>query len=97
MITIEILQRQVSFTATHQALAKASASRRALKGHVQQDLSQCLVEYEAADPITIREGVLRYCIRGYSEQAIFDPLEDLSMWFNYSSGGFLAPGSILFG
>ncbi len=42
--------------------------------------------------MNIREGVLRHCIRGYSEQAIFDPLEDLTMWFNYSSGDFLAPG-----
>ena len=92
MITISVLQRQVSLTATHQALAKASASRRALQMRLQQDLSQCLVDYEPADSINIREGMLRYCIRGFSEQAVFDPLEDLSMWFNYSSGDFLAPG-----
>ncbi|PSN11291.1 hypothetical protein C7293_24870 [filamentous cyanobacterium CCT1] len=59
---------------------------------LQQDLSQCLVEYEPTEAITIEEEVLQFCIRGFSEQAIFNPLEDLSLWFNYSSGQFLAPG-----
>ena len=59
---------------------------------LQQDLSQRLVEYEPIEAITVEEEVLQFCIRGYSEQAIFNPLEDLSMWFNYSNGDFLAPG-----
>lgn len=92
MITISIFQRQASLTPTQRALAKASASRRALQVRLQQELSQCLVEYEPAEAMTITEGTLRYSIWNYSEQVVFNPLEDLSLWFNYSGGDFLAPG-----
>ena len=35
---------------------------------------------------------MRWCIWQYSEQVVFEPLEELNIWFTYRGGQFLAPG-----
>lgn len=92
MIHLSIAQRQVSLSPTLQALAKASTSRRSLQLRFQQQLNECLVDYGSSTTLTIHEDLLRYCIWQYSEQVVFEPLEELSIWFQYSSGQFLLPG-----
>lgn len=92
MISLSISRRQISLSSTLQAIAKASASRRGLQLRFQQQLSQCLVDYRASETLELHEDVLRWCIWQYSEQVVFDPLEELNIWFTYRGGQFLAPG-----
>lgn len=92
MISLSISQRQISLSLTLQAIAKASASRRGLQLRFQQQLSQCLVDYRSTETLELHEDVLRRCVWQYSEQVVFDPWEELNIWFTYRGGHFLAPG-----
>jgi hypothetical protein len=92
VITLSVFRRQISLSPTLQAVAKASASRRGLQVRFQQQLNQCLVDYQPSDTLEVHEDLLRWCIWQFSEQVVFEPLEELGIWFNYSSGQFLSPG-----
>lgn len=42
--------------------------------------------------LTISESTLARMVVKYSEQLVFQPLEEIRYWFTYSSGAFLEPG-----
>ncbi|MBD2109990.1 hypothetical protein [Nodosilinea sp. FACHB-13] len=50
------------------------------------------MDYRSTETLELHEDVLRGCVWRYSEQVVFDPLEELNIWFTYRGGHFLAPG-----
>ena len=91
-ITIHLERRQVQFSSTEQALAKAVASRQAMRFQLQAQLAKRHLSYSAISPLHIQEDTLRRMVVKFSEQLVYSPLEEMHSWFAYSSGAFLQHG-----
>lgn len=92
MIQLHLHHRYVQLSSRQQSLAKAAASRHAMRLHLQTQLANHLGSYTTLDPIPLHPTTLRCMTMKYSEQLVFHPIQELHQWFNYSSGVFLAPG-----
>ncbi|MBD2057820.1 hypothetical protein H6F88_17645 [Oculatella sp. FACHB-28] len=91
-IQITLEQRQFRLSPTERSLAKASGSRDAVRHRLQSQLYSRQIPYNPADSVSIEEYSLEWMVRKYSEQLIYQPLEEMQYWFTYSSGVFLEPG-----
>ena len=91
MITLEIQRRSLRFSKEEQNLATGSNTRDVLRGRFQKALA-VKPAYTGAPTLSIDESVLKRMISKYSEQLIYQPLNEIRFWFEYSSGVFLEPG-----
>jgi len=91
MITLEIQRRSLRFSKEEQNLATGAYTRDALRDRFQKALS-VKPTYTGAPTLSIDESVLKRMISKYSEQLIYQPLNEIRFWFEYSSGVFLEPG-----
>jgi hypothetical protein len=92
VIEISLFRRQVNLSPHLQALAKAATSRKALQNRLVHQFERVLPDYEQAEPLQVPEDLMRWMVQQYSEQVIFEPLEEISHWFSYSSGEYLLDG-----
>jgi hypothetical protein len=92
MIELQIESRQILLSPLEQSLAKAAASRHALRLQLQSQLSPRLPSYSPAPSILLQDVTLKAMIHKFSEQIVYHPLEEIRAWFNYSGGLFLEPG-----
>jgi hypothetical protein len=90
-IHLTLEHRQLSLSPVQQTLAKAAASRQAMRFQFQAQLAH-LPSYASLSPIQIDERLLAQMIRKYSEQLVYRPLEEIQHYFTYTSGAFLEPG-----
>lgn len=91
-ISLVLEHRSITLSATEQALAKATASRYAMRLQLQPRINDRLSLYKPQPRIEVEESTLKCMIDKYSEQLVFEPLKELQQWFAYSSGLFLQPG-----
>ncbi|MBD1998448.1 hypothetical protein H6G00_17730 [Leptolyngbya sp. FACHB-541] len=91
-IQITLERRQFRLYPTERALAKASGSRDAARLQLESQLEGRQLPYNPDDPISIEEDSLKWMVRKYSEQLMYQPLEEMQYWFTHSSGVFLEPG-----
>lgn len=92
MITVHLERRAIQLSPLEQSLAKAAASRHALRLQLQSQLAAQLPAYCPVPSLTLHDGTLLTMIHKFSEQIIYQPLEEIRAWFNYSGGLFLEPG-----
>jgi hypothetical protein len=92
MIELQIERRQILLSPLEQSLAKAAASRHALRLQLQSQLCGTLPSYGALPSIALQDCTLKAMIDKYSEQIVYHPLQELRAWFHYSGGLFLEPG-----
>lgn len=91
-IQLDLEHRQLSFLPAEQALAKAAASRNAMRFQFHAQLASKQASYIPVQSLKVEENTLKRMIGKYSEQLVYQPMEELQNWFTYSSGAFLDPG-----
>lgn len=93
MIEVWLERRHIHLSAIEQSLAKAAASRHAIRLQLQARLASKLSEaYIPEAPLFIHPNTLKWMVTKYSEQLVFRPLDEVRYWFSYSKGIFLTPG-----
>lgn len=91
-IQLHVEQRSLNISASTQALAKAASSRHALLHQCHRQLAIQPLTYHSLGTISLHEAVLQCVLNQFSEQLIFQPIEEIMYYFSYSSGAFLEPG-----
>lgn len=91
-IEIELHHREIHLSEQEQVLARAASKRKPMKDDFHSRLSGKPVAYSSRGSIRVLASTLDRMVRKYSEQLLCQPLEEMSFWFDYRSGSFLAPG-----
>jgi hypothetical protein len=91
MITLEVKFRNIKLNKEEQNLATGAHTREVLRGKFQNALGS-KPSFATFTQLLLDESVLRRMISKYSEQLIYQPLNEIRFWFEYSSGVFLEPG-----
>jgi hypothetical protein len=91
MITLEVKFRNIQLTKAEQNLATGAYTRNVLRERFQTVLA-AKPQFTTLNQFALDESVLRRMISKYSEQLIYQPLNEIRFWFEYSSGVFLEPG-----
>ncbi len=91
-IEIDLEFRRIELSKTDQYLANAANSRHQLRNQFKVLISQENYGYKSAGSLQLHENTLKLMIVKYSEQLVYQPLEEIQYWFAYSSGAFLQPG-----
>ena len=91
MVTLEIRFRNLQFSKEEQNLATGAYTREALRDRFQKALAT-KPQFTSATTVSIDDSVLKRMISKYSEQLIYQPLNEIRFWFEYSSGLFVEPG-----
>lgn len=91
-IQLTLEHRQFTLSSMQQSLAKAAASRQAMRFQFQTQLANTPSTYTLLPPLQVDERVLGQMICKYSEQLVYRPLEEIQHYFTYTSGAFLEPG-----
>jgi hypothetical protein len=90
MISLTIKKKLISLSAHEQGLATAAHARSALAPEFQAAIAARTTETSLSQMIS--ESTLERMVVKYSEQLVFQPLQEIRYWFTYSSGAFLEPG-----
>ena len=90
MISLTIKRRRISLSIHEQGLATAALARSAMAPGFQEAIASKTVETH--QNLILTESTLERMIVKYSEQLVFQPLQEIRYWFTYSSGAFLEPG-----
>lgn len=91
-IEIELHHREIHLSRNEQALARAALKRKIMKNEFQARLAMKVTPYSSRGHIRVLTSTLGRMIEKYSEQLLCQPLEEMTFWFDYRSGSFLAPG-----
>jgi hypothetical protein len=91
MITIEIHRRSLRLSKFEQNLATGAYTREALRDEFLQLISR-KSQYGNTLNIQVHETVLERMMVKYSEQLVYQPLNEIRYWYAYSSGAFIEPG-----
>lgn len=90
MITLTIRKQIISLSRHEQGLATAAHARSAMAPKFRDAIARCTTESTCS--LTIAETTLERMVVKYSEQLVFQPLQEIQYWFTYNSGAFLEPG-----
>lgn len=90
MISIDIRKKVITLSHHEQGLATAAHARSAMVPEFRAAIAPRTSESRLA--LSISESALERMVVKYSEQLVFQPLEEIRYWFTYSSGAFLEPG-----
>ena len=90
MISLTIRKKLISLSSHEQGLATAAHARSALAPEFQAAIASRTTETSVSQVIS--ESTLERMVVKYSEQLVFQPLQEIRYWFTYSSGAFLEPG-----
>lgn len=90
MISIAIRKKTITLSQLEQGLATAAHARSAMAPEFQAAIIPRTTETRHS--MVISESTLERMVVKYSEQLVFQPLEEIRYWFTYSSGAFLEPG-----
>lgn len=91
MIDIDIKLRHIQLTADEVNLATGANARNALLPEFLQRLAM-KPTYTGYGAISVHESVVKAMVTKYSEQVVYQPLNEIRHWFAYSSGAFIEPG-----
>lgn len=90
-IRLNIEKRIISLSGLEQSLATGAYTREALHSEFLRQIS-LQPPYYHIGLISIHEATLRMMIVKYSEQLVFQPLNEIRHWFAYSGGAYIEPG-----
>jgi len=90
LISIQIKKKTITLSQFEQGLANAANARSALEPQFQSAIAARTVDSQFS--LMIAEPTLERMIVKYSEQLVFQPLEEIRYWFTFASGAFLEPG-----
>jgi hypothetical protein len=91
MILLIIQRRRITIPSAMQGVVTAASERDRYRRLLQQTLAPQLAYTETLGD-RLSETTLRRMVSKYSEQAAFQPLNELRHWFTYNSGAYLDPG-----
>jgi len=90
MIALDIRRKIITLSRHEQGLATAAHTRSAMAPEFQAAIIPRTTDSRFS--LAISESTLARMVVKYSEQLVFQPLEEIRYWFTYSSGAFLEPG-----
>lgn len=91
MISLEIERRNILLPTHLRGLITGENERRILRLKLNRRLAPQLAYLESfAMPIS--EPTLKHMVTKYSEQLVFQPVNELRHWFTYESGAYIEPG-----
>ena len=90
MISLDIRHKTITLSQHEQGLATAAHTRTAMAPEFQTAIVPRTTETRLS--LDISEATLARMVVKYSEQLVFQPLEEIRYWFTYASGAFLEPG-----
>jgi hypothetical protein len=91
MISLEIQRRKIVLPAHLQGLITGASERRVLRSELDKRLLPQLAYLESL-AMTISEPTLKHMVTKYSEQLVFQPVNEIRHWFTYQSGAYIEPG-----
>ena len=92
MIRIHITKKDIRLDKDELSLAAGSSARAVLRDEFLRRMNLKPVRYNPITTLTIPEAVLKRMIGKFSEQVIYQPLNEIRFWFTYSSGAYIEPG-----
>lgn len=91
MVFIDIKRRTIKLTNTLANLAQMARDRPILITKFQNSVKGQF-PFVDLSPQTLSKNTLKKMIQKYSEQIVFQPLNEVEYWFTYKSGAFIEPG-----
>ena len=91
MIKLKYAKRVIQLTGAEKGLATGAYTRDRLKKEFIKSLSN-KPGYGQFIPMDLDDSTLTMMIGKYSEQFIFQPLEEIKQWMGFSGGLFYEPG-----
>ncbi|OUC11910.1 MAG: hypothetical protein B0A82_24690 [Alkalinema sp. CACIAM 70d] len=91
-ITLSVYRSQVKLCRVGKSLAQTAASRKLMKDLFKTYLEQRASPYSLIQKVGLSSNMLKMMVRKYSEQLVYQPIEEIQFWFTYSNGVFLEPG-----
>jgi hypothetical protein len=91
MISLEIRRRRIVLPAQLQGLITGANERRVFRQELDRQL-QPQLSYSDEFRMTISEPTLTRMAAKYSEQLVFQPVNEIRHWFTYQSGAYIQPG-----
>ena len=91
MINLEVKTRVITLSKEEQCLATGANTRDALREKFSSILDT-KPPFTPAAILSLDESVLKRMMSKYSEQLVYQPLNEIRFWFAYSSGLFVEPG-----
>jgi hypothetical protein len=91
MINLRVERRRITLATELHGLITGAGERRVLR----TELDRCLhpqMGYTESLTIGIAETTLKHMVTKYSEQLVFQPVNEIRHWFTYESGAFIEPG-----
>jgi len=90
MISVDIRRKIITLSSHEQGLATAAYTRSAMAPEFVAAIAPRTTESRLS--LSISEPTLERMVVKYSEQLVFQPLEEIRYWFTYTAGAFLEPG-----
>jgi hypothetical protein len=92
MITIHITKRDFFLDKEELSLAAGSSARSLLRDEFLKRIELKSGVYNPITSLVVHESILKRMISKFSEQVIYQPLNEIRFWFTYSSGAYIEPG-----
>ncbi len=91
MISLTIERRRIVLPPHLQGLITGASERRVLRSELDKRLLPQLA-YTESLTLAIAEPTLKHMVTKYSEQLVFQPVNEIRHWFTYQSGAYIEPG-----
>lgn len=91
MINLHVDRRRIIFAKSLHGLITGAAERKVLRVELDKHLFPQM-HYRESFLIGIEETTLKRMVTKYSEQLVFQPVNEIRHWFTYESGAFIEPG-----
>jgi hypothetical protein len=91
MVSLDIQRRRIVLPAHFQGLIIGASQRQRLQRELERHLQPQLV-YTESLAMTIFEPTLMHMVTKYSEQLVFQPVNEVRHWFTYGTGAYIEPG-----
>lgn len=91
MIALEIQRRRIVLPASLQGLIIGASEREVYRRELERNLQPQLA-YTNNIGLQIAEPTVRLMVTKYSEQLVFQPVNEIRHWFTYQSGAYIDPG-----
>ena len=91
MIQLYVERRRIVIRTKQHGVIAGASERAKLRRRFEQSLSSQM-RYTENFSLPISETTLKHMITKYSEQRVFQPLNEIRYWFTYESGAYVEPG-----
>ena len=92
MIRIHITKKEILLSPEDLSLAAGSSARAVLRDEFLRRIESKSGKYNPITSLLVHESILKKMISKFSEQVIYQPINEIRFWFTYSSGAYIEPG-----